>query len=157
NGAFTINEPLVLGHEVVGIIEQIGPDVEQDLVPGQHVAIHPASPAPKRGSESARYCNLAHGVRYLGSAASDPHTDGGFAELLTVDAEQVYELPSNLPLRRASLAEPLAVAIHAVNQAGPDLRHKRILVAGIGPIGALVISALVDRDVPDITATDLAE
>lgn len=48
NGAFVVNEPMILGHEVVGVIEATGDGVAADVVVGGSVAIHPARPPRRR-------------------------------------------------------------------------------------------------------------
>ncbi|MGO2659980.1 zinc-binding dehydrogenase [Mycetocola reblochoni] len=155
NGIYTIEQPLVLGHEIVGIVDAVADDVSDRAVPGQRVAIHPATPTPAPGSRDGAGLRLAYGGSYLGSASTTPHTAGGFAEYLIVRPEQLRILPDGLPLRRAALAEPLAVALHAVALAGEDLVGARVLVAGAGPIGSLVVAVLSARGVTDITVTDL--
>ncbi len=80
--------------------------------------------------------NLYPEIRYCGSAAFDPHTDGGFSELKVVRAEQIRVLPGRCRAPNTdALAEPLAVALHAVSRAG-DLRGRDVLVNGAGPIGS---------------------
>src|SRR6478735_12425564 len=106
-GAFTLREPLVLGHEVVGLIAA---DPSGAFAVETPVAIHPASPCGACPECAAGVRNVCRNARYLGSAASDPHTQGGFAELILVRPDQVRPLPDSLPLSRAVLAEPLAVA-----------------------------------------------
>jgi L-idonate 5-dehydrogenase len=63
-------------------------------------------------------------------------------------------LPEGLPLERAALAEPLAVAIHAVGLAG-DLTGKRALVIGAGPIGLLVVAAAGNAGAAVVGASDV--
>ena len=95
-------------------------------------------------------------MRYFGSAAFDPHTDGGFAELRTVRADQVRPLPDGVSTEHGALAEPLAVALHAVSRAG-DVRGRDVLVNGAGPIGALVVAAAKYRGAARVIAADLAD
>ena len=66
----------------------------------------------------------------------------------------IRALPDGLPLQRAALAEPLAVAMHAVRLAG-DVTGKRVLVIGAGPIGLLVVAAAVDAGATEIGVSDL--
>jgi L-idonate 5-dehydrogenase len=68
----------------------------------------------------------------------------------------VLPLPPGLDLRLAAVAEPAAVAWHAVRQAG-DVRGKRVLVTGAGPIGCLVVAALRAAGAAEITVTDVHE
>ena len=135
SGTAVMKRPFVLGHEISGRIEELGEGVT-GLAVGQGVTVHPArthSPLPEElvGRE-----NLHPDLTYFGSAAQDPHTDGAFAQSLTVDADQIVPLPEGLSTRRAVLAEPLGVAMHAVTRAG-DLTGKHVLVSGCGPVGLL--------------------
>src|SRR5699024_9816914 len=66
----------------------------------------------------------------------------------------VRTLPVSLSIRRAVLAEPLGVALHALNQAGA-LDGKRVLVAGAGPIGLLTIAAARVAGAASVAATDI--
>jgi L-idonate 5-dehydrogenase len=139
SGTAVLKRPLVLGHEVAGRIAGIGPGVSGVSV-GQPVTVHPATAAGG----------------YFGSAACDPHTDGGFSELRVVRAEQIRMLPSNVDTEHGALAEPLAVAMHAVNRAG-EVRGRDVLVNGAGPIGALVVAAAKYAGAATVTAADVAD
>ena len=76
----------------------------------------------------------------LGSASSTPPTDGAFAEFVAVRADQCHPLPADVSDGLAALAEPLAVALHAIRRAGA-VSGRRVLVTGGGPIGLLVAVA----------------
>jgi L-idonate 5-dehydrogenase len=154
-GEFRLREPLVLGHEVVGRVRESGPGT-QAPPPGTPVAVHPlASCGNCRQCHTGRR-NTCLDTGYLGSAARNPHVQGGFADVLVVPAERVFPLPEGLDLRLAAVAEPAAVAWHAVRQAG-DVRGKHVLVTGAGPIGCLVVAAPAARSAADITVTDVHE
>lgn len=154
NGDFAVREPLIPGHELSGTIDH---DPTGALPRGTPVTVHPA----RFGAEDARFPDAPHlwpGGSYLGSASTWPHTQGALCELLTVDRRMIRELPSSLPVRRAVLAEPLAVALHAVEQArraGAHLDRSRVLVSGGGPVGLLVIAALRAAGGADITGSDV--
>ena len=94
-------------------------------------------------------------MRYFGSAAFHPHTDGGFSELRAVRAHQLRRLPDGVSTERGALAEPLAVAMHAVNRAG-DVRGRDVVVNGAGPIGCLVVAAAKLAGAASVTAADLS-
>ena len=157
NGPYTVTEPLVLGHEVVGVVAQVGAQAPDAPEVGSRVAIHPATPAAPPGATRATGLHLRPGGTYLGSASTRPHTQGGFAELLEVAPGQLRRLPAELPLRRAVLAEPLAVALHGVSRLGERVRGARALVSGAGPIGALAVAALRHAGAAEIVAADLQE
>jgi L-idonate 5-dehydrogenase len=139
SGTAVLKHPLVLGHEVAGRIVSVGAGVTE-LEIGQRVTIHPATAAGG----------------YFGSAAFDPHTDGGFSELKVVRAQQVRVLPESVGTERGALAEPLAVAMHAVKRAG-EVRGRDVLVNGAGPIGSLVVAAAKYAGAATVVAADVAD
>ncbi|MEU2287788.1 L-idonate 5-dehydrogenase [Streptomyces sp. NPDC013178] len=146
-GDFRLREPMVLGHEVVGTVTA-GP------LAGTAVAVHPATPCGVCPECRDGRRNVCRDTRYLGSAARMPHVQGGFATEIVVPVEQVRPLPDGLGPRRAALAEPLAVAVHAVRRAGP-VAGRHVLVTGAGPIGCLVVAAAKAAGAAHVTVTDL--
>lgn len=157
SGTAVLKHPLVLGHEIAGRIVQIGSGVT-DLRLGDAVTVHPSQPVgdtplPER---LAGRTNLYPEIRYFGSAAFDPHTDGGFSELRAVEAGMIRVLPDGVDTLSGALAEPFAVALHAVKRAG-DLRGKDVLVNGAGPIGSLVVAAALYRGAASVTAVDIQD
>lgn len=150
NGEYTIREPLVPGHELSGVVDL---DPSGRLAAGTPVTVHPARyGASVPGLEDRPH--LRPGGDYLGSAAANPHRQGGASEYLIVEEHMIRVLPDGLPLERAALAEPLAVALHAVGLAG-DVSGKRVLVIGAGPIGLLVVAAAVHAGAGVVGASDV--
>lgn len=152
NGEYVVREPLVPGHELSGRVDL---DPSGRLAPGTPVTVHPARfGTPERGIEDDPH--LWPGGSYLGSASTWPHTQGGMSEQLVVRADMIRVLPDALPVRRAVLAEPLGVALHAATRAG-DLAGARVLVSGAGPIGLLAVAAARARGAAHITVSDVLE
>jgi L-idonate 5-dehydrogenase len=154
-GAIRVKHPMVLGHEVAGVIDAVGQGVAA-LAPGRAVAVNPSLPCGR-----CRYClegaaQHCLDMRFYGSAMRDPHVDGGFRESLVCEATQAVPLPDGLDTTTAAFAEPLAVCLHAARQAGP-LLGRRVLVTGCGPIGALAIAAARMGGAREIVATDLSD
>jgi len=153
-GESILGRPMLLGHEVVGTVRIAAADGSGPAA-GTPVAVHPATPGAGDGS---RYPedrpNLSPGCTYLGSAARDPHTDGAFASRVVLDSRMLRALPEGLSLRDAALIEPASVAWHAVSRAG-DVRGKRVLVIGSGPIGTLIVAVLKRAGAAEIIATDM--
>ncbi|GGS71809.1 L-idonate 5-dehydrogenase [Streptomyces cinerochromogenes] len=152
-GDFRLREPMVLGHEVVGTVVSYGPGATGPA-PGTPVAVHPATPCGLCPECADGRANVCRDTRYLGSAARFPHVQGGFAERVAVPAGQLRALPDGLGLRRAALAEPLSVALHAVRRAGA-VAGRHVLVTGAGPIGCLVVAAVKAAGAARVTVTDL--
>jgi L-idonate 5-dehydrogenase len=155
-GESTLREPLLLGHEVVGTVSVAAADGSGPPL-GTRVAVHPATLGVGDGSRfPVGRPNLSSGVTYLGSAARFPHRDGGFASRIALPGTTLRCLPDELSLRDAAIIEPASVAWHAVSRAG-DVRGKRVLVIGCGPIGCLVIAVLRHHGAADIVAVDMFE
>lgn len=155
SGTAVLTSPLVLGHEVAGRVAEVGAGVAGVEV-GQPVTVHPATLVGEHvlPERLAGRTNLWPEVRYFGSAAFQPHTDGGFVQHKAVRADQLRPLPEGVDTRHGALAEPLAVAMHAVSRAG-DLAGRDVLVNGAGPIGALVVAAARYAGARRVTAADL--
>jgi 2-desacetyl-2-hydroxyethyl bacteriochlorophyllide A dehydrogenase len=66
---------------------------------------------------------------------------------------RLLAIPDGLDMRAASLAEPLAVALHGVTRSNARA-GQRVLVTGAGPIGALTVVALQARGVDDVTVSE---
>ncbi|QCI64777.1 L-idonate 5-dehydrogenase [Phreatobacter stygius] len=154
-GTVRIKEPMILGHEIAGVVDAVGPAVVA-LKPGDRVAVSPSRPCGQ-----CRYCregrhNHCLNMRFYGSAMPFPHIQGAFREVLVCDAVQAHRVADHVSLSEAAFAEPLAVCLHAVRRAGAVL-GKRVLVTGCGPIGALCALAARAAGAAEIVATDIAE
>ncbi|WP_417420703.1 L-idonate 5-dehydrogenase [Halomonas sp.] len=152
NGAFVVREPLIPGHELSGTVDF---DPSGELAPGTPVTFHPATFGECQPGLEALPHLWPKGA-YLGSASIMPHTQGGMSEYLIAKRGMIRRLPENLSLRRAALAEPLAVALHGINVAG-GVEGKRVLVCGSGPIGLLAAAAALAKGASEVTATDVVE
>ncbi len=154
-GDFRLREPLVLGHEVAGTVVATGPQVER-VKPGDRVAVNPNHPCGVCTHCQAGRRNLCSNVRFFGSAARFPHVQGAFAELFVAAEANCFPVPAHVSFRAAACAEPLAVCLHAVGQAGPVL-GRSVFVAGAGPIGVLLVAAARMAGAVEICVTDLAD
>ena len=125
--------PRVLGHEVSGTVDAIGPGVE-GLALGDRVSL-----------ESHIYCGRCRSCR-LGRAHLCENTrypgidiDGAFAESLTVPASIAWVNPPDLPHETAAMLEPFGIAVHACH-AGAGVSGLTVLVNGCGPIGLMTVA-----------------
>ena len=153
-GTVRLKEPMILGHEVSGHVTALGSGVS-GLSVGQLVAVSPSRPC-----YNCVYCqdgrhNHCLNMRFYGSAMPFPHIQGAFRQVLIADAAQCAPA-DGLTAGEAAMAEPLAVCLHAINQAG-SMMGKRVLVTGCGPIGLLTILAARRAGAAEIVATDITD
>lgn len=128
---------MALGHELSGVVHSVGERV-RSFSSGDRVVVNP-------------YNNM------IGNGGPE----GGFAEYLlvrnaAVEGSSVHAIPDSLSFEHAALAEPLAVALHAVNRA-ETRPGQRVAVFGAGPIGLGVVVGLVRRGIKDIVAIDYSQ
>jgi L-idonate 5-dehydrogenase len=154
-GTVRIKEPIALGHEVSGIVQTLGAEV-QGLAVGQRIAISPSRPCGQCRFCQAGQHNHCLNMRFYGSAMPFPHIQGAFSEQLIIEGYQAHPIADHLSLSEAALAEPLSVGLHAIQRAGGVL-GKQVLVTGCGPIGSLLIGALRRAGAARIVAADIAD
>ncbi|SDL38732.1 alcohol dehydrogenase catalytic domain-containing protein [Nonomuraea jiangxiensis] len=156
-GEAVLRAPMVLGHEVVGVVAEPAADGSGPPAGGR-VAVHPARVCGRCDHCLRQEQNLCEDMRYLGSAARMPHTDGGFAERLVMPAGRLVPIPDGLDLRTAALAEPASVALHGlrrVERTARAIEGGDVLVVGAGPIGLLCVALARIAGAATVTATDL--
>lgn len=152
-GAIRIKMPMVLGHEIAGVVTAVGSAVTH-VSPGQTVAVNPSLPCGHCKFCLAGQSQHCLDMRFFGSAMRTPHVHGGFREVLVCEGARA--VPTTMPVERAAFAEPLSVCLHAGRQAGAML-GARVLVTGAGPIGALCAMVARHAGAREIVATDLLD
>ncbi len=143
--------PFVMGHELVGDIVEVGPEVRQCRV-GDRVVLHPALGCVARGI--APLCDACAGERDAlcrnvtrGDVSAGIQvgfcrdTGGGFSASLVAHETQVHQVPEEVPDEAAVLIEPFACALHGALRVQLS-RLDTALVIGCGSIGLLTIAAL---------------
>jgi L-idonate 5-dehydrogenase len=140
-GTVKMRHPMILGHEIAGVVIETGHDVASLRI-GQQVAVNPSLSCGVCAFCRGGLRNHCSDMRFYGSAMRTPHVDGGFRETLVCKAEQAIPVPDTMTLSDAAFAEPVAVCLHAAVRAG-SLLGKKVLVLGAGPIGTIL--ALIAR------------
>lgn len=123
--------PLILGHEFVGVIEEIKGEANGFKV-GDRVAAYPLLScghcfACKNGKE-----HVCDTLKLIGI-----DLDGGIAEYVCCNTDALYKIPDSVPMKVAGIIEPLAVAVHTLHRSGFKPLDK-VAIQGAGPIGLLV-------------------
>ncbi|RVV97723.1 Zn-dependent alcohol dehydrogenase [Mesobaculum littorinae] len=142
---FGITEGSVLGHEFAGTIRELGSEVTEFAV-GDRVAV-----APLRGCGDCPSCRAGQPAWCAQMALQG----GGYAESTVAAARQCRFVPSGVALEDAALAEPTAVALHAVMRR-PLRPGARVLVLGAGPIGLLVAFWARRLGAAEVVVADIA-
>jgi 2-desacetyl-2-hydroxyethyl bacteriochlorophyllide A dehydrogenase len=142
-----ISLPYVPGHEVVGVVAEVGAEVS-GLEPGRRVTVEPYLPCWHckqclRGQE-----NICENLGFLG--CGDPQ--GALADYFTVDARRIHVIPDELDDRTAALIEPLSTPVHAVRLAG-GVEGRTVAVLGAGSIGLLLVRTVVSQGAKRVVVT----
>lgn len=154
-GDFVIREPLVPGHEASGTVAAVGEGVASVAV-GERIAVNPSRPCGHCPGCRAGRENLCRNVRFLGSASVFPHMHGMFREYFTVHESQCVRVTGEVSLAEIAMSEPLAVALHSVNRAGP-LLGSHVLVTGSGTIGCMMVLAARLAGAARVSVTDVVD
>ena len=153
-GEFSVTEPVVLGHEFSGVVDEIGPGVERFEV-GDIVA---ANPIISCGHCS--YCregrnNFCENAISLGGAG-DEIIDGGFQEFSVVPHRNLEKFEESVSFERAAFAEPLACAIRGIKRLNLNVADD-VLLIGTGPMGLLLLQLLKQQGVSKVIVSELIE
>ena len=142
--------PVVQGHEVSGIVAEIGKDVT-GFQKGDKVVFTPQVT-----------CGTCYPCRYGMEHICDDlkvmgfQTDGAAQEYFPVVASKVLKVPESISLDQAAMIEPLAVAVHALGRYG-DVKGKAVVVLGAGTIGNLVAQTAQALGAAKVIITDLSD
>lgn len=129
---------MVMGHEMGGVVEAVGPDCDTDLDVGDGVAVMPYLPCgvcPACRAGRPQICR-SMGTTSMGLGLRP----GGLAEYVTAWPGQCHLLPEGVPAAVGALAEPLAVGFHGAAESGLE-RGDHAVVIGGGSIGVMVATA----------------
>lgn len=140
--------PLVPGHEVFGRIERVGRDVAEWKT-GTRVVLFPEIPCGHCTPCREGNAHVCESLRVVGN-----DRDGGFAEFVKVQPEHLFAIPDSLKDEQAALVEPLAVAVHAVQNSTFRVGDTA-LVTGGGPIGNLVAQVLRASGARDVVVSEV--
>jgi 2-desacetyl-2-hydroxyethyl bacteriochlorophyllide A dehydrogenase len=127
--------PLQPGHEVAGVVVEAP---EGSPPPGTPVLLNPVVGCGSCAACRAGRVGHCPQLRTIGVRLGLP---GGAAELMTIPAENLLELPPGLSLRDAVLAEPGVTALATIRSAGAQ-PGMRALVVGAGTLGAIAAQIL---------------
>jgi len=142
--------PRVMGHEMVGIIEEIGEDVK-DFEIGDHVIINQVINCGDCFPCSQNRPNVCFDLKVRGV-----HIDGGYQEFIIVPDNDIYRIPKELPFHEAVMIEPTSIAYQGVSRA--DVKKGDIVfILGAGALGKSIIKVLSSLETTIIVADIIEE
>lgn len=144
-----VRPPLIIGHEFAGVVEETGPGVT-GLAPGDKVTAE--------GHIACGACfqcrtGLGHICRKVKIIGVDIH--GAFADFIVMPAGNVWRIDPQISLDVAALHDPLGNAFHAVMSS--DVRGRRVLILGCGPIGLFCVGIAKASGAARIIASEVTE
>lgn len=131
-GSAEVRPPVILGHELAGIVEKVGPGVQR-LKPGDHVSVD-----PNQYCGNCHYCQIGKKQMCEHLQAIGVNQNGGFAEYCTAPESQCVALRPEIPLKYGAMTEPLACCLHGIDRVG--IRPgDTVCVIGGGAVGLLMV------------------
>lgn len=150
DGEFASRPPMALGHEISARVVELGKGVTS-VRPGDFITVEPHI-----------YCGVCYqcqsGIPNMCPQRQAPgvHLDGGLQHLLTIPAFMAYHLPPEVPAWMGALTEPIACCVHGMDRLEPRSGNA-VVIFGIGPIGAILISLSKLAGLSPIIAVDPRE
>jgi L-iditol 2-dehydrogenase len=126
-----LQQPTIIGHEALGIVDKIGSDITS-LKTGDRIVIEPNIPC-----KQCRYCISGRGNICINKRVIGNTENGCFAEYITLPEEFCWHIPDKISDEDAVTIEPAAVAYHALNCCSSK-PNDAIAVLGLGAIGLLI-------------------
>ena len=133
-----VSYPIIGGHEIAGVVEQVGPAVTS-VRRGDLVAVEPFLSCGRCYPCRMGKSNCCANLQIIGV-----HHAGGFAEYVKAPDDRLHRVPAGLSAEHASFAEPVAIAVHACRR-GEVRAGELVLILGCGPIGLALIEVTKAR------------
>lgn len=142
--------PLVQGHEVSGVVAEVGENVT-GLAVGEKITFMPQVTCGECYPCSHGMYHICNSLKVIGF-----QTEGAAQEYVALDAANVLKLPDDMSFDYAAMIEPISVAVHAIARGG-GVDGKKVLVLGAGPIGNLTAQVAKASGAEAVMITDISE
>jgi 2-desacetyl-2-hydroxyethyl bacteriochlorophyllide A dehydrogenase len=147
----TATVPCVIGHEIIGNIEEIRSNTSVPFKIGDRITVDPLISCGICEACVKGYRNVCKNLKLIGI-----HENGGYAEFTKASIDMLVKLPDSLSDRIAALAEPFAVGFHVVSRSELK-RGDTVLIVGAGPIGLIVAIAAKNMGASRIVISEINE
>ena len=150
-GPYIVEKPIILGHELSGVITAVGEDIPKSRI-GSRVAVEPQRACTVcKQCKAGRY-NLCVDIEFYAT----PPIDGAFCEFVKIQSTFAYDIPDNISFDAAALIEPMSVCIWAAQKAVIE-NGSTVLIAGAGPIGVIMAQVAKAFGAKDVVVTDVID
>jgi threonine dehydrogenase-like Zn-dependent dehydrogenase len=140
-GGLPFNKSFTPGHEYMGTVAALGPDVDEFRI-GERVSveIHAGCGQCKRCRQGMYTSCLNYGKPEKGHRANGFTTDGGFAEYAVNHINTLARVPDNMSDAEATLVVTAGTSMYGLTELGGLVAGESVVVIGPGPIGLLAVA-----------------
>ncbi|MBK0419414.1 alcohol dehydrogenase catalytic domain-containing protein [Leucobacter sp. CSA1] len=150
-GQFPSEDGIVLGHEVCGVVTELGSEERSPLSVGDLVALE-----PHRYCAECSFCRIGKEHLCVEKRGYGVRLDGGMTTDMVVPRRVLYRVPDGIDPLIGAMAEPLACCLHAMDRLSP-VSGESILVAGCGPAGAMLVALARSHGLAPIVVLEPSE
>lgn len=140
----------IMGHEFAGWVEETGDEV-RNCKKGDRVVVRPCSVCFE--CPWCREGRISLCPHHLDDTVGLKNVDGAYAEFTLVHDFQVFQMDDSMTMEQAAQLEPLAVAVHAVEESAVK-EGDRVLLVGAGSIGLLILQCLKLKNPQEIVVLE---
>jgi len=148
NGDFVGSYPIIPGHEVSGVVVELGSDVSKPEI-GTRVTVDPSI-----FCGACYFCKTNRGNHCQNWQALGVTQNGGFAEYIKAPQENVYTIPESMSFIEAAFVEPVSCIVYGLRRL-KITNGDNVLILGAGPIGLQMAQLIKHGNAASVTVTDL--
>lgn len=140
-GEDPFNKDFILGHEYMGTVVKLGPDVDE-YQPGDRVTVevHAGCGRCPRCREGMYTSCLNYGLASKGHRANGFSTDGGFTEYAVNNINTLVHVGDDMTDEEATLVVTAGTAMYGLDVMGGLIAGEGVVVTGPGPIGLMGVA-----------------
>jgi len=146
-GHFSVRPPRILGHEIVGVVEAVGPGAAQEWL-GKLCGVRPA-----RFCGSCSMCQIGEPQLCKNFECLGNTRDGGYAEYTLAQTAQLVHL-ENIKPEAAVWLEPLACVLQALEKIDVSQKRGPMLILGAGVLGKLMLQVILSTTRAQVAVID---
>jgi len=148
--------PMILGHEISGIIEKVGDEVE-NWKPGDEVILSPVISCGECDNCRLGLGHYCRNGKVIGGEGQKIVLPGGFAEYVAVPTSVLYKKPANASFESTALSEPLAGSYKGMIEYSNLRLGEDVVIIGAGAMGLLLLELAAAGGAGRIIVVDVVD